>query len=202
MDIEELQATWTQMGEELDKQKRLTSEIIMKMTQKEYKSRLDKIMIPEKLGTLVSYAAAIFILSKFNVLDTVLLQVCGFVTLVILIVLPYLSLRYLKRMRNLDIANISYKDGIVAFTKSKRQFQKLLRVSAYLGFVLMLIILPVTTKLFNGEDIFAQGQDNSWLWYLPLGIGFYYFFTRKVISSYSGTIKKAGDLLKELEQGD
>jgi len=199
MDIEEIQTTWTQMGENLDKQKRLTSEIIMKMTQKEYKSRLDKITIPEKLGTLVSYATAIFILFKFNELDTILLKICGFITLAILIVLPYLSLRHLKRMRNLDIANISYKDGIVAFTKSKRQFQKLLRVSAYLGFVLMLIILPVTTKLFNGEDIFAQGQDYSWLWFLPLGIGFYYFFTRKVISSYSGNIKKAGDLLKELE---
>lgn len=202
MDIEELQATWTQMGEELDKQKRLTSEIIMKMTQQEYKSRLDKITIPEKLGTLVSYAAAIFILSKFNALDTVLLKICGFLTLVILIVLPYLSLKYLKRMRNLDIANISYKDGIVAFTKSKLQFQKVLRVSAYLGFVLMLIILPVTTKLFDGEDIFAPGQGNFWLWFLPLGIGFYYFFTKKVISNYSNNINKAGDLLKELEQRD
>lgn len=202
MDIEELQATWTQMGEELDKQKRLTSEIIMKMTQQEYKSRLDKITIPEKLGTLVSYAAAIFILSKFNALDTILLKICGFITLVILIVLPYLSLKYLKRMRNLDIANISYKDGIVAFTKSKLQFQKLLRVSAYLGFVLMLIILPVTTKLIDGEDIFAPGQDNSWLWFLPLGIGFYYFFTKKVIGNYSNNINKAGNLLKELEQRD
>lgn len=202
MDIEELQATWTQMGEEIDKQKRLTSEIIMKMTQQEYKSRLDKITIPEKLGTLVSYAAATFILSKFNALDTVLLKICGFITLVILIVLPYLSLKYLKGMRNLDIANISYKDGIVAFTKSKLQFQKVLRVSVYLGFVLMLIILPVTTKLIDGEDIFAPGQDNSWLWFLPLGIGFYYFFTKKVIGNYSNNINKAGNLLKELEQRD
>lgn len=202
MDIEELQTTWTQMSEELDKQKRLTNEIILKMTQQEYKSRLDKVTIPEKLGTLVSYAAAIFILFNFNELDTVLLKTCGFITLVIIIVLPYLSLKYLKSMRNLDMANISYKDGIVAFTKSKRQFQKLLRVSTYLGFVLMLIILPVTTKLFDGEDMFTRDQDYSWLWFLPLGIGCYYFFTRKVISSYSSNIKKAGELLKELEQGD
>jgi hypothetical protein len=202
MDIDELQTTWTQMSEELEKQKRLTNKIILKMTKQEYKSRLDKITIPEILGTLVSYAAAIFILFNFNAFDTVLLKICGFITLVILIILPYLSWKYLKRMRNLDIANISYKDGIVAFTKSKRQFLKLLRVSAYLGFVLMLIIIPVTTKLFDGEDIFAPGQDNSWLWFLPLGIGFYYFFTKKVIRNYSNNINKARDLLKELEPRD
>ncbi len=96
MDIEELQTTWTQMSEELEKQKKLTNEIILKMTQQEYKSRLDKVTIPEKLGTLVSYAAAIFILFNFNALDTVLLKTCGFITLVIIIVLPYLSLKYLK----------------------------------------------------------------------------------------------------------
>ncbi len=37
MDLEELQLAWTQMGEELETQKKLTKEIIMEMTRARYK---------------------------------------------------------------------------------------------------------------------------------------------------------------------
>lgn len=199
MELEELQATWTQMSEELEKQKRLTNEIILKMTQRDYKDRLNKVTVPEKISTVITLGMALLLLFKFNELDTLLLRICGVITLAMLIILPIISLRYLLQMHTIDFVNGSYTEGIKAFAKSKQRYQKFLKLTVYLGFVLMLIIIPVISKIFNGKDIFAESENNFWLWFVPIGTCFYYLFSRRVINCYSNNIKKAGDILEELK---
>ena len=39
MELEEMQAAWSQMSQDLEKQKQLTDEIILKMTQQKYTSQ-------------------------------------------------------------------------------------------------------------------------------------------------------------------
>ncbi|MBT8314782.1 MAG: hypothetical protein KJP26_10025 [Maribacter sp.] len=199
MEIEELQATWNQISEELEKQKKLTNEIILKMTHKNYKDKLNKIAIPEKISAVFTYVVAAILLLRFYELDTLPLQICGVITLAILIVLPYFSLKYLSDMQNLNVSQLSYKESIVKHEKSKQRYQRFLKFTVYAGFVLMLIIIPVASKIFNGDDIFTEPQGNFWYWFLPLGLVFYYLFTRKIIGCYDSNIKKAGMILKELE---
>jgi hypothetical protein len=199
MEIEELQATWNQISEELEKQKKLTNEIILKMTHKNYKDKLNKIAIPEKISAFFTYVVAAILLLRFYELDTLPLQICGVITLAILIVLPYFSLKYLSDMQNLNVSQLSYKESIVKHEKSKQRYQRFLKFSVYAGFVLMLIIIPVASKIFNGDDIFTEPQGNFWYWFLPMGLVFYYLFTRKIIGCYDSNIKKAGMILKELE---
>ena len=199
MEIEELQATWTQMSEELEKQKKLTKEIILKMTQQDYKDRLNKIAIPEKISAVFTYVVAAILLFRFYELDTLPLQICGIITLAILIVLPYFSLKYLNGMRNLNVSVLNYKESIVAYEKSKQRYQRFMKFTVYAGFVLMLIIIPVSSKIFNGDDIFSESQGNFWFWFLPVGMVFYYLFTRKIIGCYNSNIKKAGVILEDIE---
>ena len=198
MEIEELQATWTQMSEELEKQKKLTKEIILKMTHQDYKDRLNKIAIPEKISAVFTYVVAAILLFRFYELDTLPLRICGVITLAILIVLPYLSLRYLNNMRNLDVSVLNYKESIVAYEKSKQRYQRFMKFTVYAGFVLMLIIIPVGSKIFDGDDIFSESQGNFLFWFLPVGTVFYYLFTRKIIGCYNSNIKKAGVILEDL----
>ncbi len=198
MEIEELQATWNQISEELEKQKKLTNEIILKMTHKNYKDKLNKIAIPEKISAVFTYVFAAILLLRFYELDTLPLQICGVITLAILIVLPYFSLKYLSDMQNLNVSQLSYKESIIKHEKSKQRYQRFLKFTVYAGFVLMLIIIPVASKIFNGDDIFTEPQGNFWYWFLPLGLVFYYLFTRKIIGCYDSNIKKAGMILKEL----
>lgn len=199
MEIEELQATWTQMSEELEKQKKLTKEIILKMTHQDYKNRLNKIAIPEKISAVFTYLVAAILLFRFYELDTVPLRICGVITLCILIVLPYFSLKYLNAMQNLDVSVLNYKESIVAYEKSKQRYQRFMKFTVYAGFVLMLIIIPVVSKIFDGDDIFSESQGYFWYWFLPLGMVFYYLFTRKIIGCYNSNIKKAGVILEDLE---
>ncbi len=199
MEIEELQATWAQMSKELEKQKKLTKEIILRMTHQDYKDRLNKIAIPEKISAVFTYVMAVILLLRFYELDTLPLRICGIITLAILILLPYFSLKYLNRMQNLNVSMLNYKESIVAYEKSKRRYQKFMKFTVYAGFVLMLIIIPVGSKIFDGDDIFSESQGNFWLWFLPLGTVFYYLFTRRIIGCYNSNIKKAGMILKDLE---
>jgi len=202
MELEELQAVWSEMSDQLEQQKKLTNEIIIKMTQQDYRNKLNKIVLPETLGAVVSFVAAALILFNFNTLDTWPLRVCGIITLAIILILPIFSIRYLKKMQSLDIANNNYKQTVADFAKNKKQYEKLLKLSVYLGFGLMIIIMPVTSKLFNGEDMFRETMSWFWVWFLPLGMLFYYFFTRRVIRCYNNNIRQAETILEELEQGE
>lgn len=105
------------MSEELEKQKKLTKEIILKMTHQDYKDRLNKIAIPEKISAVFTYVVAAILLFRFHELDTLPLRLCGIMTLAILVILPYFSLKYLNGMRNLNVSVLSYKESIVSYEK-------------------------------------------------------------------------------------
>ena len=89
MELEELQLAWTQMGKELETQKKLTNNMIMEMTRIRYKNKFKKISTYEKAGTVVCFGVAILILIKFNKLDMWYLQAAGILCLGFLIIMPY-----------------------------------------------------------------------------------------------------------------
>ena len=112
-------------------------------------------------------------------------------------VLPFYSLKYLKELRNTDIADKNYKETITVFAKRKQRYNRLMKLSVYLGFILMIIIIPVVGKLFDGDDVFAAPIKKSWLWFLPIAFVFYYLFTKRVVGCYTSNIQKAEQILKE-----
>lgn len=197
MELEDIQATWAQMSDQLEKQKILTNEIIMKMAQQDYKNRFDKIVGYESIGAFITYAAAALILFNFKDLDTWPLRICGVLTLVMMVVLPFFSLKYLRELRNIDLAEKNYKETIRVFAKRKQRFNRLLKLSVYMGFILMIIIIPVTNKLFNGIDVFAAPIKKFWWWFLPIGFVLYYLFTKRIVACYTANIQKAAHILKE-----
>ncbi|MGB5275502.1 MAG: hypothetical protein WBN39_15710, partial [Flavobacteriaceae bacterium] len=96
-----------------------------------------------------------------------------------------------------DLAKNNYKETITVFARRKKRYNRLLKLSVYLGFILMIIILPVVSKLFNGDDVFAAPVKTFWLWFLPLAFVFYYLFTKHTVSYYTANIQKAEQVLKE-----
>ena len=66
MELEELRNEWQEMSKEIEKQKILTDKLIIDMTQKKYKNKLNSISIPETIGTVICFAAAIYIFINFS----------------------------------------------------------------------------------------------------------------------------------------
>lgn len=201
MELEEMQTIWSDISDQLEKQKKLTDKMIIMMTQERYRKKWNKIAYPEILGTIICYAMAILIIVKLNTLDTWYNTTFGISCAIILLVLPILSLRSINKMSSINFYENTYKDTLIKYTKRKKQFQSLQKTSYYLSFVLIFLILPVTSKIIKGKDLFA---DIDYLWstaiFIPFGIIFFVFFTKWVKKIYSKNMKEAEGILKDLEE--
>jgi hypothetical protein len=197
MELQELQTLWSEMSQELEQQKKLTNELIMKMTQERYSNKFQKISMYETIGAVICFISALFILLKFTVLDTWYLQLCGAFTVLFLILLPILTLGSLNRIKRINLAENSFKDTIVQFTKAKKQLLLLQRIGIYLSFLLMFTILPVASKIGKGKDLFLE--TNIWYVYLPVMAIFLFFFARWGYGCYKNITSSAENILGELE---
>ena len=99
-------------------------------------------------------------------------------------------------MQKINISTSNYKQSLERFAKNKKRFVLIQKVSFYLNFVLVIVCLPVAAKLMNGKDLFLESK--VWLWYVPIGFLFLYFFSKWVFRHYKKTTQSAEELLKDL----
>jgi len=197
MELDELRSEWQEMSNEIKKQKILTDKLIIDMTQERFNNRLKSISIPETIGTVVCFGVAILILLNFSKLNTWYLQLSGIFSILFYIVLPILSLKTIYGMKRINISQGNYRETLEQFAKNKMQFIQVQKWSYYLSFILVIVCLPVASKLMNGTDIFLESA--VWLWYIPFGFVFLYFFSKWVFKKYKGASNSAERLLKDIE---
>ncbi len=197
MELQELQTLWSQVSQQLEDQKKLTNEMIKKMTQERYSNKFSKIAIYETIGAVICFVAAFYVLFNFGKLEIWYLQLCGLITLIFLIILPVLTLKSLRNIKHINIAESSFKDTIVQFMKAKNQLLLLQRVGIYLSFLLMFTTLPVASKLLKNKDLFLE--TGVWYVYLPIMGIFLFFFTRWGYGCYKSITRSAENILSELE---
>jgi hypothetical protein len=196
MELEEMKTLWEEMSVDIEKQKKLTDSLIIKMTNSNYRSKIAKILIPEVIGSLVCIAGILFILINFQNLGNWYLLVCGIISSLILFILPVLSIKAIRNIRSINISGNNYKQSLLEYAERNMQFVSVQKLSFYLGAVLMLTILPVMGKLISGTDFFKA--TNIWYWY-AIGFPFLYTFARWVFKSYNKITADAENILKELE---
>ena len=188
---------WQEMSKKMEKQQLLTDKLIIDMTQEKYNNKLRSISVPETIGTVICFAVAFYIFINFYKLDTWYMQLSGIFTALFCIVLPILSLKSIFGMQKINMLTGNYKQVLERFAKSKKRFVLVQKVSFYLSFILVIVALPVAAKLLNGKDLFLESK--IWLWYVPFGFIFLYFFSKWVFKHYKKTTEIAEELLKDLE---
>ncbi|AXT55084.1 hypothetical protein J8L88_04185 [Aquimarina sp. MMG015] len=203
MELEEMQHVWSEISGQLEKQKKLTDKMIMMMTQEQYRKKWNRIAYPEIFGTIICFGMALLILLNINTLETWYNMFFGISSAIILIILPILSLRSINKMSGINFYENSYRDTLVKYTKNKKQFQSLQKISYYLSFLLIFFILPVTSKILGGKDMFT-GVKNLWplLIFIPMGITFFVFFAKWVKKCYGKNINDAEEILKDLQSNE
>ena len=194
----DIQSIWTEMSRELEKQKKLTHEIIMQMTQQRYKNQLQKIAKYEGVGAIICFMTAVAILLNINKLESWYELLCGVFTLAFLIVIPILVLRSIRSMKQINIHKGNYADNLKSFTTARNHFLFIQKIGIGLGFVLMLTILPVASKILKGKDLFQE--TGAWTWYIPVMLVFLIFFSRWGYRHYNRITRSAGNILRELEE--
>ena len=199
MDLDEIKAVWSDMSDQLEQQKKLTNEIILKMTQERYSNKFQKITIYESIGAVICFVAAFFLIVNFGKLDTWYLATCGAITLVFMLVLPVLVLRSLSQIKNLNITESSYRDTIIRYEKVKRNLLMQQQFGLYGSFVIFFTTLAIFSKIFSDEDIFMEQQD-TWLYVFTIAVAILLvFFARWGYKCYKSITSSAENILKELE---
>ena len=196
MEIEEMKTLWNEMSGEIEKQKKLTDQLIIKMIRTDYRNKIGKILIPETIGALICVAGSFFVLINLYKLDTWYLLACGIISVVILFILPGLSINSIRKLRSIHISDNNFRQSLFEYSGAKMKYVFTQKMSFYLGALLMLVFLPVMGKLVDGTDFFKA----TWLWYYyVIGFPFFYWFARWVSKSYRKTILDAENIIKELE---
>jgi len=197
MELEEMKTVWQDLTKELDQQKKLTNEIILKMTQQEYKSKINKIAIPEVIGSVFCFGMAVVLLANLSLYDHTLTLACGIVSIIILLALPIASLRSIRRLNSINLIKNSYKETLMEYRLGRRQLKVVQQVSFVLSFFLLFTSLPPISVIMKGKDLFAE--TSVWLWYVPFGLLFFAFFTYYVYRCYKSIINSTDQLIEDLE---
>lgn len=198
MELEEMQATWSQMSDQLENQKKLTNTLIMEMTKERFKNKIGILSKFEGIGAVICFIAAILLISRFSELNTWYLLSSGVFTVCYLIVFPVVVLRSINSMKNIDLTNNTYKETLIAYAKKKRQFLLTQKAGIYLNFILLAVSLPVVVKVFKGKDIFIT-NINLLYWYIPIMTVFLILFSIWGYSKYKKVTASASHILEELE---
>ncbi|MDP2528070.1 hypothetical protein [Maribacter dokdonensis] len=199
MELEELQSAWTKMSDELDQQKKLTNKIILDMTKQKYQNKFTTITKYESLGALVCFAIALFVIFNFNKLDTWYLQACGAFTLLFLIVLPVSVLSTLKKIKNIDILNGSYKENLKVYVHTKNRLLRLQQIGIVVGFIGLFFIVPVTSKIISNKNVFLNSLKTEQIITLTIILVAMAFFCNWAYKGYKKITRSAQELLQDLE---
>ncbi|WP_281986378.1 hypothetical protein [Aquimarina aggregata] len=199
MELEEMQAIWSQMSDQIENQKKLTNKLIMEMTQERFKNKIGIISKYEGMGAVICFAAAILILFQLSKLDTWYLLISGIFTIAYLILLPIYILRSINTMKRINIISNTYKETLIEYAKNRKQFLFSQRLGIYLNFILMIVSLPVIIKLFKDEDIFVTNVEVLY-WYIPIMTLFLIFFSKWGYGKYKRLTASATKILEELQE--
>ncbi|RKN81108.1 hypothetical protein [Ulvibacterium marinum] len=202
MELEEIMTVWKQMSHQLEKQEKLTKEIILQMTQQRYSTIFSKVFTIESMAAIISYVIAFVLIFNLYKLDTWYLMTCGILTLVALFTLPLLVLRSLGRIRDFDIGNRNYKETLIEYIKLKKKLLLLQQFISYTSFVLMFTSLAAISKIISGKDFFLM-EKAGWLYALiVIVLVFLFFFVRWGYKGYLKITASAEKVLLELEEGE
>lgn len=199
MELEEMQAAWSQMSDQLETQKKLTNDIILKMTQQAYKNQWNKIARPEKIGTVICYAALILLLFNFHKLDSLPLQIFGILCILIMAIIPIISLSSIRAIQHIDVSRNNYRQTLESYARKKKRFVRFQKINLGISFLFMFTSLPIFSKLLNDKDFF-EIFNLKLLYTFPFGVLFYFLFVLFISRCYKGVIKKSDAILEELKE--
>lgn len=178
MNLDEIQAVWSEMSDQLETQKKLTDKIIMDMTQQRYTNKFRTISMYETIGAVFCFIVAILILINFQKLNTWYLMVSGVITVAFISVLPIMTLRLLARIKNYNILDKDIKETLIGYRKAKKNLMMLQQFAVYASFIVMFASSAVFAKLLGNKDFFMIERGIWGYVLIAFAVVFVFFFSR------------------------
>lgn len=195
MELEEMKNLWEGMSKKVEKQELLTKNLLEKVTEQKYHSKLNKIRYSEMIGTIICYLGAVYLIMNFVKIDPLTEKIFAIIAIVLLLALPVISLRSLNRMQNLPISSKTYLDTLNDFGKRKMRFQKFQKLNVSLGLFLLIVAIPVLSAI-KGVDL--SETEHFWTLTFPISIIAFLGFAFWVFRSYKKSLEATEKLLSDI----
>lgn len=178
MDLDEMKAVWSDLSGQLDKQKKLNQELIMKMTQEKSSSRLGRIIRMEAIGITVSLAMLVYLILNFRELDYWPSIVGGIGLLLTLILGIAFGTMLISKARKINVIKNTYAE----VTRHFDEFRAMLRLYKKLSIWTAVISPPLTIPLFY--DLFLDKAIQDDLEGVAVGVVFTLLFTPLILKFF------------------
>ncbi|MEO2064279.1 MAG: hypothetical protein ABGW97_14940 [Christiangramia sp.] len=195
MELEEMKNLWEGMSKKVEKQELLTKNLLEKVTEQKYHSKLNKIRYSEMIGTIICYLGAVYLIMNFVKIDPLAEKIFAIIAIGLLLTLPVISLRSLNRMQNLPISSKTYLDALNDFGKRKMRFQKFQKLNVSLGLFLLIVAIPVLSAI-KGVDL--SETEHFWTLTFPISIIAFLGFAFWVFRSYKKSLEATEKLLSDI----
>jgi hypothetical protein len=198
MELEELKSNWSEMSQQLEKQKKLTNELIMKMAAQRSNSIFQPIIVLEKLGMVVTSAILLYIFTNIEKLNDWLSIAGAICTVIILTVGLVISVVLIKNVQNIDIVKNNYRQTLLDVNSIKKNQYSANWISACLAPVLAFSILPTLAATWFDKSLLYDLEEyrESLIPCLLLIPIIWYFISR----FYANKLAKINELLEEIKQ--
>lgn len=198
MELENMKVIWSEMSDRLDKQKKMTDEIILKMAHEQSSSRLNRIIRLEFFGIIISAGILIYLLINFNRLENWLNITGGVGTLLILCLGIGYALKIIREAKKIDVAKNSYDQTLQDFTRLRKSLGFYKKLSIGINVIFPFFLLPVVFSLFLSKDLladFPQFGRSLLICFLLTPVVLYL-----LINYYRRNVSQVKDALKDLEE--
>ncbi|AWV97410.1 hypothetical protein [Arcticibacterium luteifluviistationis] len=159
MDLDEMKSTWQELSAELENQKKLTNDIILKMAHEKSKNSLGKMVKFETIGGLGMCVVLLvgLIGSMLNrSFDNVPLMICAVMSGILFLFSGYISWDFIAKMKRINLLENSIEESQKNYLAVKEASARYKKVGVYSSLPTMIFFCPVVLKVFIGKDIFQD----------------------------------------------
>ena len=196
MELDDFKNTWDDLSASVTINENFKPQKLNKMKQPNLKKFLNNIIIPETAGSIVCIAFAIYIGFNFENLTTIAYQIVGIATIVVLLILCAISLMSILPFYKIGNLNKTYSETLKDFATKKVNFFKLQKINFLLTYVLFVLVILLSTRLFGVSTI--TESKYFFLFTFTFGFSVFLIFSKWASKNYKKSIRTTEELLKDL----
>jgi len=159
MELEEMKSVWAEMSQEVEKQKQLNDELILKMAHKKSSSRLNKIIRLESLGVIISIIMLVYLIVNFDKFNNWLSLTGGIGLTVIMFLSIYFGVDIVLKARKVDVIKSTYAQALSDFNELRRTLRLYKKFSIAIYLVIPFLMYPVMATLFFDKNLLDEPED-------------------------------------------
>lgn len=197
MELEKMKAVWAEMSEQLDKQEKMTNEIIIKMAHEKSTSRLNRIMWMESIGMVLAVFFLLYLLFNFQKLNNWLNITGGIGSALILLLSIVMGGLIVQKANRIDVINNSYTQALDHFMQLKKMLRFYKKISIVINVIFPFFLLPVVFTLVLDKDLltdFSAFGRSLLICFLLAPIVLYL-----IIKWYAKNVSQVKDAFEDLE---